>query len=90
MSLFDSVFAAALPGARFLFLVLGVPVLVFGLVKLLVLPLSAWFEIRAAGRRRREVPTLQDRMAQRVDHRAGLQRGNRDRGLCPVDPAHPV
>ncbi|WP_346925662.1 glycosyltransferase family 2 protein [uncultured Arthrobacter sp.] len=60
MSLFDAVFAAALPGARFVFLVLGVPVLVFGLVTLLVLPLSAWFEIRAAGRRRRDVPTLHD------------------------------
>jgi GT2 family glycosyltransferase len=60
MSWFDSAFAAALPGARLLFLVLGVPILVFGLVKLLVLPLSAWFEIRAAGRRHREVPTLHD------------------------------
>ena len=36
------------------------PILVFGLVKLLVLPLSVWFEIRAARRRRREVPTLRD------------------------------
>ena len=59
MSWFESTFGAALPAARLLFLVLGVPILVFGLVKLLVLPLSAWFEIRAAGRRRREVPTLQ-------------------------------
>ena len=31
----------------------------FGLVKLLVLPLSVWFEVRA-GRRRRETPTLLD------------------------------
>ena len=60
MSLFDSTFAAALPGAQLLLLVLGVPILVFGLVQLLVLPLSAWFEVRAAGRRRRGVPTLHD------------------------------
>ena len=60
MSWFESTFAAALPGAQLLLLVLGLPILVFGLVKLLVLPLSVWFEIRAAGRRRREVPTLRD------------------------------
>ncbi|MHA7223380.1 glycosyltransferase family 2 protein [Arthrobacter sp. RHLT1-20] len=32
----------------------------FGLVKLLVLPLSVWFELRAARRRRRGAPTLLD------------------------------
>lgn len=61
MSWFESIFAAALPGAQLLLLVLGGPVLVFGLVKLLALPLSVWFEIRAAGRRRREDPTLHDK-----------------------------
>ncbi len=60
MSWFESSFAAALPGAQLLLLVLGLPILVFGLVKLLVLPLSVWFEIRAARRRRREAPTLHD------------------------------
>lgn len=53
-------FESTLPAALLLLLVLGVPILVFGLVKLLVLPLSVWFEIRAALRRRREVPTLRD------------------------------
>lgn len=61
MSWVESIFVAALPGARLLLLVLGGPVLVFGLVKLLVLPLSVWFEIRDAGRRRREDPTLHDK-----------------------------
>lgn len=60
MSWFESTLGAALPGAQLLLLVLGVPVLVFGLVKPLVLPLCVWFELRAAGRRRREVPTLHD------------------------------
>ena len=86
----NSTFAAALPGAQLLLLVLGVPILVFGLVKLLVLPLSAWFEIRAAGRRRREAPTLHDEWPSVSIIVPGLQRGNRDRELCPVDPAHPV
>ncbi|MET1064294.1 MAG: glycosyltransferase family 2 protein [Arthrobacter sp.] len=60
MSWFDSAAAATLPPAQFLLLVLGLPILVFGLVKLLALPLAVWFEVRAARRRRREVPTLRD------------------------------
>ena len=60
MSWFESASASAGPGAEFLLLFLGLPILVFGLVKLLVLPLSVWFELRAAGRRRRETPTLLD------------------------------
>ena len=60
MSWFESASASAIPGAEFLLLLLGLPILVFGLVKLLVLPLSVWFELRAARRRRRETPTLLD------------------------------
>ena len=90
MSWFESSFAAALPGAQLLLLVLGLPILVFGLVKLLVLPLSVWFEIRAATPAAAGSPHAARRMAQRVDHRARLQRGNRHRELRPIDPAHPV
>lgn len=60
MSWFEATFAGGIPGAQFLLLLLGVPVLVFGLLKLLILPLSVWFELRAARRRRRDVPTLCD------------------------------
>ena len=56
----NSAFASAIPGAEFLLLLIGLPILVFGLVKLLVLPLSVWFELRAARRRRRATPTLFD------------------------------
>ncbi|MDD1476348.1 glycosyltransferase [Arthrobacter sp. H16F315] len=51
---------AALPAAQLPLVLLGLPVLVFGLVKLLVVPLAVWFELRSAHRRRREVPTLFD------------------------------
>ena len=60
MSWFESASASAIPGAEFLLLVIGPPILVFGLVKMLVLPLSVVFELRAARRRRRETPTLLD------------------------------
>lgn len=50
----------AVPGAELLLLIFGLPILVLGLVKLLALPLSVWFEIRAARRWRRNVPTLRD------------------------------
>lgn len=53
-------FEPAVPGALFLLLLLGLPILVFGLVKLLILPLAVWFEVRASRRRRRGVPTLLD------------------------------
>lgn len=60
MSWIESAPASALPGAEFVLLVIGLPILVFGLVKLLVLPLSVWFELRAGRRRRRGTPTLHD------------------------------
>ncbi len=59
MSWFESA-SASIPVAEFLLFLFGVPILVFGLVKLLVLPLSVGFELRAARRRRRETPTLLD------------------------------
>lgn len=58
MSWYESTLAAAMPGAQLLLLVLGIPVLVFGLVKLLVLPLALWFEAGATRRRRRGNRTL--------------------------------
>ncbi|MGY2744816.1 glycosyltransferase [Arthrobacter sp. UYCu723] len=45
-----------LPGV----LITGLPVLLFGLVRLLAVPLAVCFEVRAASRRRRGAPTLWD------------------------------
>lgn len=56
MSWFDP----AAPGTLILLLLLGVPILLFGLVQLIALPLAVRFEVRAARRRRRGVPTLWD------------------------------
>jgi poly-beta-1,6-N-acetyl-D-glucosamine synthase len=60
MSWYETTLQAAIPGAELVLLVLGLPILAFGLVKLLVLPLSLWFELRAARRRRVGAPTLLD------------------------------
>ncbi|WP_427019311.1 glycosyltransferase (plasmid) [Pseudarthrobacter sp. P1] len=54
MSWFDS----AVPGAQLVLMVLGLPILIFGLIKLLVLPLALWFEARAWKGRRTQAPTL--------------------------------
>lgn len=41
-----------MPGENLWLVVLGLPVLALGLARVLILPVAAWFEIRAAGRRR--------------------------------------
>jgi poly-beta-1,6-N-acetyl-D-glucosamine synthase len=53
-------FESAIPGAELLLLLMSLPILVFGLVKLMVLPLSVGFELRALRRRHRATPTLLD------------------------------
>lgn len=60
MSWYETALEAALPGAQLLLLALGLPILAFGMVKLLVLPLSLWFEAGALRRRRSGAHTLLD------------------------------
>lgn len=60
MPWFEPSIQQVLPAAETLLLILGLPILIFGMMKLLFLPLSVWFEVRAADRQRRRVPSLRD------------------------------
>lgn len=60
MSWYETALAAVLPAADLLLPVLGLPLLVLGLVKLLVLPLALCFEVLAVQRHRKGAPTLFD------------------------------
>lgn len=58
MSWYETALAAAMPAAQLLLLVLSLPVIAFGLLKLLVLPLAFWFQVQVARRRRSGARTL--------------------------------
>ena len=58
MPWYENLLAGLMPGAQLLLVVLGIPVLVFGLLKLLVLPLALWFQVQVTRRRRTGQGTL--------------------------------